>query len=136
MALKVLDAGLQAAIDYLCGNTADFCFDSCSIGLYTNNHTPVQSDTLGAFTEAAWTGYARQTVSGIANATLAGGIWSSVFNAVLIPNSSGVMQSAYGLLIFSTYSGALLAAALFAAAPVTVSTLGLIVQVTLQDTDM
>jgi hypothetical protein len=136
MGLVFLDQGLIDALDRLTGNNTHSQLNGALLGLYVNNHTPVQTDVAGAFTEASWSGYARQVITGWTFGATLGGLDYTVGDAVLIPNTTGSPQSAYGLLLFEATTGLLLAAALFVGAPVTVSPLGLITQVTVQATDL
>jgi hypothetical protein len=135
-ALTVVDAGLIEVLERLNGNSTDPVFNGVLVGLYTNNHTPVQADTISSFTEAAWTGYARQAIPSWGPATISGTLGTTDGAPVNIPNGSGSPQSAYGCLLFDATSGNLIAASLFDSAPAVVSTIGLIVQVTLQDEDL
>ena len=136
MSITVFNPGLVSILNKLTQAVGSRIFESCNIGLFVNNRVPQQTDTIAQYTEAAWAGYARQPVTGWTGPTIVGGIGQTVGNAVLIPNTSAINQSAYGVLIFEATSGVLIAAAQFAGAPVIVSPIGLIVQVTIQDADL
>lgn len=88
--------------------------------LYTNNLTPDDASVLGDFTEAAWGGYAAQTV--VAADFSLTGVSAHVGGVTGLPvtftNSSGGDQSAYGYYVTNTGNTQLLACARFDAAPV------------------
>lgn len=133
MSIVIFDAGKLQLLDRLVGNNTYPCFQNARAELFVNNHVPVDTDTAGAFTLASWSGYASQTIGSWSASALSGGVGLSTGAAVNFGNSTGSTQLAYGILLFDPSSGLLLAGAYFAGAPVNVSTLGLIVQVTLED---
>lgn len=91
--------------------------------IFTNNITPSDSTTLGSLTEAAWTGYAAQT--------LVAGNWVSlgvnlhvgtiVYPTCTFSNTSGSPVTAYGFYITDTTNTNLVAVGLFDGSPVTIA---------------
>jgi len=133
MAIIVLDGGIQNQLNVLINNGGNK-LDTYKARLYTNNHTPVHTDAIGAFTEAAWAGYTSQTLSPWGAASVSASVASSLGPVVVFNNTSGGSVNTYGY--FATDAGNTTAyfAELFAGAPISIPTgLGLSLQITFQE---
>lgn len=88
--------------------------------LYTNDVTPGSATVLGDFTEAAFTGYAAQTLdeTDFVITSVSGGIGSIVANIINFLNSSGGTQQIYGYYVTDSGNTKLISATRFDSAPV------------------
>jgi hypothetical protein len=91
--------------------------------IFTNNVTPSDSTTLGGLTEAAWTGYALETLSSGSFVSLGVGahVGTLAYPTVTFTNGSGSPVSAYGFYITDTANAILVSCGLFDAAPVSIA---------------
>lgn len=81
MALLVVDGGESLALQYLVNKAAPQDLVLC---LFQSNTTPAETDVIGTYTEATFTGYA--------NITLAGASWTITGTA---PTSAGYAQQSF-----------------------------------------
>jgi len=132
MALKVVQAELLKPSD---GPTALFAAGPYKMGLYQNNWTPADTDTISAVTAATFSGYA-----GLQNLTSwSAATWSSPravaahANVVWTHNGGGTSNSIYGYYVVDS-AGNLAFAERNAVAPVTISVAGQTYTVTPQYT--
>lgn len=108
------DQGLIFIIQQLVAN-------NLKLHLFTNNITPSDSTVLAGLTEAAWTGYASQTLSSGTWVSLgvASHIGAMAYPVCTFLNTSGGSVSAYGWYITDNAVTMLVAVGLFDSAPVT-----------------
>jgi hypothetical protein len=105
---------LAIATDYPAGGPIHF-------RLFTNNITPGRGDTLGSYTEAAWTGYAAVAL-GAGSFTIqsvVAHLGSIQAPGITFSNTSAGAQTAYGYFITTDSDTTVLAAARFDGAPLT-----------------
>jgi hypothetical protein len=119
MAGKICDQGISA-LNVLLGST--MTGSGYVVALFTNNHTPALSDTLGSYTEATFGGYARQGLDFNADEGVVSNIDTIDFSPVsFVPTGSGLPETCYGY--FMTDGSVLIGAELFPV-PIVVSTAG------------
>jgi hypothetical protein len=94
--------------------------------LYTNNHTPVEGDVAGSYTEATFTGYSSHSLagSGWTVATSGGVTTASRAIETFMSTADQTAQLVYGYYIVGASSGVLLWAELFSDGPYTISVNG------------
>src|ERR1051326_837872 len=68
-----------------------------TLKLYTNNHTPVVTDTSAAYTECSATGYAAVTLTGASwTGSTSGGVADYTYPTVVFTFTAGLGQTIYG----------------------------------------
>lgn len=83
--------------DILSVLTGQLAVDTYDMGLFDNNHTLVEADTLGSLTEVAVSGYFRQALVGWVPPTgPIAGIWTVQALNVTFKNTSGAPVTVYG----------------------------------------
>lgn len=132
MSLKVVKDELLKTVN---AQTALFAAGPYQIGLYQNNWTPADGDTISAVTPATFSGY-----SGLQNLnSWSSAVWitpraTAAHSAVSwTHNGGGTSNSIYGYYIVDA-SGNLAWAERYSGAPVTINTNGQVYQVTPQYT--
>ena len=90
-------------------------------GLYPTNVTLGPGTTFGSLTEAAWTGYARQTPSGWTVNGIIANIAVQSAGSITFTNSSGLPVTAYGYFILLVSGSNLIGVEEFSGAPVTIA---------------
>lgn len=121
MSVTVMKDGLQKISD---GGTVGLA--ALTIHLYQNNFTPTKGDTLAAYTEATFSGYAAQN-----SGALGGDVWDGVnfvwtqqaATVTFAVGAGGVPNNVYGA-YWTSADGKLIAAERFAGAPIVMNTLG------------
>ena len=120
MSAVVMDSGKKRFLDFLTSSGGTGLL-GVKAHLFTNNVTPNRADLLSTYTEAAWTGYASQTLSGWAVASLDGTFHAlSTASPVIFNNGSAGTVSAYGYFVTDSGGTNLLYAERFAAPPVSI----------------
>lgn len=99
-------------------------YSGYTLKLFVNNHTPVATDTAGAYTEPTYTGYAAQTPAAPTAGAISGNNIPMTFgtNTFAVTGTGGSDQ-AYGAFIVDG-SGNFVGAQLFAGGPFPMSTAG------------
>lgn len=93
--------------------------------LFKNNYTPLQSSVVGDFTEADFTGYSAQALTGWGAAYINGGGDAETDNGAVLfhQTGTGTTNNVYGYFV-TDGSGSLVYAERNAAAPVAMDTTG------------
>lgn len=100
----------EGKVDLL--NSLGSALASLEAGLYTNDVEITEETTLADLDEAAWAGYARQTVDAVGAAALTGIYARSAAEAYAIfDNESGDEQPFIGVFLVNPLTGALIATA-------------------------
>lgn len=93
----------EAGRKKLLTDKANGTLTGATVGLFTGTHTPGESDTLSTYTalEAAWTGYARQTISPWGTATTISGNKAQIVSSTMLftVTSGGTGVSVYGYFV-------------------------------------
>lgn len=90
----LVDLGRADILSVLTGQHA---VDTYDMGLFSNNHTLVEADTLSSLTEVSVSGYARQALVGWVPPTgPIAGIWTVQALNVTFKNTSGGDITVYG----------------------------------------
>ena len=97
MAVPELDDGCG---DWLEDLTAGAVFSAMYARLYQNNHTPVNTDGLGSYTESTFAGYTKQGPLVFGAVTVAAHVASTTAAAVTLAMTAGV--GALGSTVIST----------------------------------
>jgi hypothetical protein len=120
--LVVPNAGEQIALEALVNKTAP---QNLRYRLYTNNITPAETDVAGTYTEATFTGYAGQTLTG-ANWTVTPGAPTLAGHAQLTFASTAnqTLQNVYGYYVTQVTSGTIVLAERFTGAPFAIQNSG------------
>jgi hypothetical protein len=120
MSIIVLDTGIKNDLDTLTNQAGVVTLPSMVARLYTNNHTPIHTDVIGAFTEAAFTGYAGQALPTWAAAVVAASVASSLAGAVTFNNGSAGSVNVYGYYVTNAGNTVAYWAEIFAGAPLAI----------------
>jgi hypothetical protein len=113
--LVVPNVGEQIALEALVNKVAP---QNLRYRLFTNNITPAETDVAGTYTEATFTGYAGQTLTG-ANWTVVQGAPTLASHAQLTFASTAdqTLQNVYGYYVTQATSTLLVLAERFTGAP-------------------
>jgi hypothetical protein len=131
MSIIVQDKGCQNFLDTLTNQGGVVKLDAVKARLYTNNHTPVHTDVIGAFTEATFGGYAAQAMSGWGASTISASVASSTAANVTFNNTSGAAQTIYGYYVTDSGATVCYFAEIFTAGPLSLpSGLSLVLSIT------
>lgn len=114
----ISDYGSQKALDTFDSNSP---WSNAKVRLYSNNHTPTDSDTIANYTEATFTGYAAINMPAFPASTVTGHVASSTAASITFTLTSG-SQAIYGVYITDNAGTNLLAAIEDPNAPVTLNT--------------
>lgn len=118
MAAVMMDQGLQ---DFLTDLIAGSHFSAMKCRLYSNNHTPANTDVLANYTEATFSGYSAVTPSGWSGSSVSAHVASSVAADATFTLTSG-SQAIYGVYLTDSANSRLYAAQIDPNAPVTLNT--------------
>ena len=123
----ISDYGVQKGLDALDTATP---WSTAKVRLFTNNHTPTDSDTVANYTEATFSGYAAVTIGAFPASAVAAHVASSSPPTITFTLTAGT-QNIYGVYITDAAGTNLLGAVLDPNAPVTLNTTTNTYQVTL-----
>jgi hypothetical protein len=120
------DPGLNQLLEQLLKQAGSLQLVNGSFwGLYTNNHTPTQSDTLATYTEASYPSYSRVTDSQASypSPTTTAHVTSTTRTGAVVWTvpSSGSPVNCYGAILIASDGTTLLGATLFDSGPYQVS---------------
>jgi hypothetical protein len=88
-----MDSGLNLYSQY----GAAFANTSFKFGLYNNNHTPVVTDVIGAYTQLSNGGYSKQGTMGFPyGSSVAGVVMANVYTASWTFTANAFAESIYG----------------------------------------
>jgi hypothetical protein len=130
MALVVPNNGEAIALSYLVNKTSP---ENLVLCLYQNNVTPGETDTVGTYTEATFTGYASITLTGASWTVTPGAPSSAAYAQQTFTSSAGSQsQTIYGYFLkrVTTTTGDIVYAERFSDAPVTITNLNDQIKVT------
>lgn len=128
MALVVPNGGEVIALQLLVNKVS--VTENLVLCLFQNNVTPAETDVIGTYTEATFTGYANVNLTG-ASWTVTGGAPSSASYAQQTFTSTAVQsQTIYGYYLKRATTGDLVFAERFSDAPVTITNNGDLIKVT------
>jgi hypothetical protein len=98
--------------------------------LFTNNITPAETDTAATYTEAAWTGYASQALTGAAATVTEGAPSNAAWpQKTFASTADQAAASNYGYMVVGAVSGKIKWAERFTGAPYVVQNNGDQIQV-------
>lgn len=123
----ISDYGVQKGLDALTQNTP---FSTSKVRLYSNNRTPSDSDVIGDYTEATFSGYSAVTLPAVPNSTVTAHVASASPSTVTFTLTSG-SQNIYGVYLTDSGNTNLLGAVRDPNAPVAMNTTVNTYQVTL-----
>jgi hypothetical protein len=120
MSAIIVDGGKQLMLKLKVG-LSTINLSNALFHLFTNNVSPTHSDTLGTYTEAAWTGYAAQVAGGWSAPTLDGTFHATTTGGLMtFTNPSGSSQSVYGYFVTDNPKTTLVFVERFTGAPLTI----------------
>ncbi len=127
------DAGLTDEAATL-ADTSTLPLDQLTMHLYSNNHTPTPADVIGAYTEAAFGGYAAVALSSPwTPGAIVGNAIPIVAAAAVFTQSSGPNDTVYGYYLTDAANN-LFAAELLSGGPFAFSGAGTSLTVTVTET--
>lgn len=128
MALLLPNGGEVLALSYLVNKATP---ENLVLCLYQSNTTPAETDTIGTYTEATFTGYANITLAGASWTVTGGAPSSATFAQQTFTSSAGSQnQSIYGYYIKRVTTGDLVYAERFSDGPYVIVNNGDAVKVT------
>lgn len=131
MSVKMSELGLKRRLN---DGLANLGAGNGKVGLFTNNHTPAETDTIGAYTEPGESWYAQIGLGAWPAATMVAGKASSTQDPVAFISDSAVHVTIYGYFVVDA-AGVLQWAELDAAGPFTMDRSGAEYQVTVNCTE-
>ena len=122
MTIQVVQNGELVALNLLVNNGENA--EDLVLRLYQNSHVPVDDDTLAAYTEADFPGYAAVTLTGNLWTAQAGNPSSVAYEAVqFVCSADTALQTIYGYYLTRFVTGDLILAEEFAA-PIPIQSVG------------
>jgi hypothetical protein len=132
MALVLPNGGEVLALSYMVNKAAP---ENLVLCLYQSNTTPAESDVIGTYTEATFTGYSNVTLTGASWTVVAGAPSTASYAQQTFTSSAGSQnQSIYGYYLKRVSTGDLVYAERFSDGPYVIVNNGDAVKVTPQIT--
>lgn len=115
MTIVVPNTGEAIALEYLVNKDAP---EDLVLRLFKNDITPDESDVVGTYTEATFTGYSQKTLTGASWSTAQGAPSAVTFAEQTFASTAGqALQNIYGYYYVRATGGELVAAERFTNAP-------------------